>query len=44
MAVGSHIKAGTVISTMQEETALHIARQNNGIWTEPISMQDQIRE
>ena len=38
IAVGSHIKAGTVISTMQEETALHIARQNNGIWTEPISM------
>ena len=44
IAVGSHIKAGTVISTMQEETALHIARQNNGIWTEPISMQDQIRK
>ncbi|MBQ1249217.1 MAG: M23 family metallopeptidase [Selenomonadales bacterium] len=38
IAVGSHIKAGTVISTMQEETALHIARQNKGIWTEPISM------
>jgi murein DD-endopeptidase MepM/ murein hydrolase activator NlpD len=44
IAVGSHIKAGTVISTMQEETALHIARQNNGIWITPISMQDQIRE
>jgi murein DD-endopeptidase MepM/ murein hydrolase activator NlpD len=40
MAVGSHIKAGTVISTMQEETALHIARQNNGIWITPISMQN----
>lgn len=35
IAVGSHIKAGTVISTMQEETALHIARQNNGIWITP---------
>lgn len=44
IAVGSHIKASTVISTMQEETALHIARQNNGIWITPISMQDQIRE
>ncbi|MBQ2114257.1 MAG: M23 family metallopeptidase [Selenomonadales bacterium] len=40
IAVGSHIKAGTVISTMQEETALHIARQNNGIWITPISMQN----
>ena len=44
IAVGSHIESGTVISTMQEETALHIARQNNGIWITPISMQDQIRE
>lgn len=40
IAVGSHIKAGTVISTMQEETALHIARQRKGIWITPISMQN----
>lgn len=38
--VGEHIKAGTVLGTVGGGGVLHIGRQRDGEWLEPISMQN----
>ena len=38
--VGTQVEAGTVISTMREEAALHIGRRYQNKWEEPIRIQN----
>lgn len=38
-AVGTRIEAGTVLGSIEEGSVVHIGRQHDGEWIEPISMQ-----
>lgn len=40
VASGERITAGAVLGTACEESTLHIGRQHNGEWIDPISMQN----
>lgn len=39
-SVGARIGAGAAIGVMQENMTLHIGRQHDGVWTDPMSMQN----